>query len=158
VELGTSTPFRRDKPSRLENAEVLRDRLTAEAQAVPHSEHGTNLEQGLTVARRQFVKDRPPCLIVKSPEHINHASILGKSQLAYQGPPRFSSPYRSTFPIERCTCLHCCTGHRQCCSAVVDLLADTELPPIGDVQKTPECRERGEELLLAGVQLPSISS
>lgn len=52
---------------------------------MPDRKHRTNLEEGLTVARRQFIKDGPPCLIVKSPKHVNHASIIGKSRLAYQG-------------------------------------------------------------------------
>ena len=60
------------------HAEVLRDRLT-------RKEQGTDLEKGLAVARRQFVEDEAPRLVVESTENIDHILAIGKSALAYQG-------------------------------------------------------------------------
>ena len=85
VEFGTSTALRHDEPSRLEHAEVLRDRLTRKAEAMPRREQGTDLEKGLAVAYRQFVEDEAPRLVVESTENIDHILTIGKSALAYQG-------------------------------------------------------------------------
>jgi hypothetical protein len=74
VELGSSTTFGHDQPSRLEDAEVLGDRLAREAEAMSHREQGTDLEECLAVARRQLVEDQTPGLVVESAEHIGHAS------------------------------------------------------------------------------------
>jgi hypothetical protein len=86
VEFGTATPLRHDEPSRLlEHAEVLRDRLTRKAEAMPRREQGADLEKGLAVARRQFVEDEAPRLVIESTENIDHILAIGKSALAYQG-------------------------------------------------------------------------
>jgi hypothetical protein len=93
VEFGTATPLRHDEPSRLlGHAEVLRDRLTRKAEAMPRREQGTDLEKGLAVARRQFVEDEAPRLVVESTENIDHILTVSSSAAARldQQPYRFA--------------------------------------------------------------------
>jgi predicted nucleic acid-binding protein len=66
VDLGSPSPLRHDQPGGLQHAQVLRDGLACEADAVPHREHGTDLEQRLSVACRQLVEDQTPRLVVQS--------------------------------------------------------------------------------------------
>jgi hypothetical protein len=52
---------------------------------MPRREQGADLEKGLAVARRQFVEDEAPRLVIESTENIDHILAIGKSALAYQG-------------------------------------------------------------------------
>jgi Mg-chelatase subunit ChlI len=54
---------------------------------MPRYEHGTDLEQGLAVSRRQLVQDQAPRLVVESAEDTDHDLTIGKSALAYQARP-----------------------------------------------------------------------
>ncbi len=59
---------------------------------MPHNEHRANLEQGLTVARHQFVEDEAPGLVIEGTEDIDHTSTIGKLSLAYQMPIGWLGP------------------------------------------------------------------
>jgi hypothetical protein len=51
---------------------------------MPRGEQGADLEQGLSVARGEFVEDETPGLVVECPEHVRHTFMIGKRLLAYQ--------------------------------------------------------------------------
>src|SRR5262245_13231599 len=85
----------RDQPNRFQHVEVLRDRLTGQAQVVLHGQPGAQLEQRLSVAFMQFVENGPTRRRRKRFEDIGHEGIIGKSRLACQVAPASYLPPRS---------------------------------------------------------------
>src|SRR5262249_43536922 len=72
-------------PRRFQHVEVLRDRLTGQAQVMLHRQPGAYLEQRLSVALMQFVQDGPTRRCGECFKDIGHGTMIGKSLLACQG-------------------------------------------------------------------------
>ena len=68
VQLGAGRPARSDQPGPLQQGQVLRDGLPGRADAVPHGQPATDLEQRLPVPLRQLVQDDPPGRVGQRPE------------------------------------------------------------------------------------------
>jgi hypothetical protein len=79
VELEAALPLAGEEADGFEHVEMLRDRLTREAQPVLHREARAQLEQRLSVALVKLVEDGPPRGGGERFEHIGHGRIIGKS-------------------------------------------------------------------------------
>ncbi len=76
MELVATLPSRSHEARRLEDVEVLRDRLSGRTQAVLRGEPGADLEQRLPVPFRELVEDRAACGIGECFEHVTQDAHL----------------------------------------------------------------------------------
>jgi hypothetical protein len=78
MELVSTLSLRSHETSRLQNIDVLRDRLASRTHAVLGSEPSAELEQRLPISFGELIEDRPACGIGDRFEHVPHESMLGK--------------------------------------------------------------------------------
>src|SRR5262245_64290849 len=109
----------RDQPRRFQHVEVLRDRLTGQAQVVLHRQPGTELEQRLSVSFLQFVENGPTRRCGERLKDIGHGTMIGKSLLACQGGQLRICALGSRFTAIRTWCLGKLTCRPVKCNALI---------------------------------------
>src|SRR5215218_5519430 len=119
VELVPALPPGPHQPRRLQDVEVLGDRLPRRAQPVLGREPGAELEQRLPVPLAELVEDRPPGRVGERPVHVAYGPVPapdGAGRLPrWYGPVAdvaAAPPVAGSRPLVRSGCLSCMgAGH-----------------------------------------------